>query len=414
MPLEYRNGRKKEESKYSIPILLDMPLNSHFAESFRTLATNVRFTQVDHPKGVYLVTSSMPGEGKSTLTLNLGITMPQLGMSTLVLEADLRVPSVKNSLDIQAQEGITEVLLDMVSTEVKDGVLGELTITDLHKLLELQEKTGEIRYDGGADSFSVLFHKGRIIDVDWLTRPPETGFGQLLVKSGKLTPEQLEIVVQKKQATHQRFATVVLNLGFCSVEELAGPLKLHIQENIEKLYGCGNARFRFVESPSGVSLSIDEKDAAIRTALGNIETELERTPKYLMDIIQRRITRIPGTEMSLLLCGKKPANPAELLASKRMRVLVDLLRRQFDLILIDSPPVGTVSDAAILSSLADGVILVIKALDTNHGTIARAKEQLDTVDAPMVGAVLNMLDYRKEGYYYYGKYYHKYRRYYTE
>ena len=110
--------------------------------------------------------------------------------------------------------------------------------------------------------------------------------------------------------------------------------------------------------------------------------------------------------------GGVPPNPIELLASSRMRVLLDLLKKHFDVILLDSPPVGAMSDAAVLASQCEGVIMVIKAGVTDLKQIRRGINHLEAVDAKVAGVVLNMLDKKKDPYYY-RNYVYKYENYYA-
>jgi Mrp family chromosome partitioning ATPase len=92
---------------------------------------------------------------------------------------------------------------------------------------------------------------------------------------------------------------------------------------------------------------------------------------------------------------------------------MEILQGEFDIVLLDSPPAATMSDAAVLARYCDGIIMVVKAGTTHLEEIRRAKEQLDSVKAPIVGAVLNMMDVKKDPYYY--KYYvSKYRDYYAK
>ena len=91
----------------------------------------------------------------------------------------------------------------------------------------------------------------------------------------------------------------------------------------------------------------------------------------------------------LLGAGQLPRNPAELLNSATMREVLAELRAEFDLVLIDSPPVLPVTDAAVLSKDADGALMVVAAGQTKGEQLRRAAEKLAQVHAPMVGAVLN-------------------------
>ncbi|HYP44808.1 MAG TPA: polysaccharide biosynthesis tyrosine autokinase [Propionibacteriaceae bacterium] len=92
----------------------------------------------------------------------------------------------------------------------------------------------------------------------------------------------------------------------------------------------------------------------------------------------------------LLASGSTPPNPSELLGSARMREVIANLRQQFDKIVIDTPPILPVTDAAVASSWADAVLLVIRHGHTNRAQLATASQALVNVDAPVVGCVLNM------------------------
>jgi len=114
-------------------------------------------------------------------------------------------------------------------------------------------------------------------------------------------------------------------------------------------------------------------------------------------------TSVPG--VMVLTGGPIPPNPAELVGSRRMKRLIQEFSEQYDVILIDTPPVIAVTDAAILAQEVDGVILVLASGEVNKEYAQRAKELLDKVGAKILGAVLNKVAINtSEHYYYY--YYH--------
>ncbi|MCB0354562.1 MAG: polysaccharide biosynthesis tyrosine autokinase [Bdellovibrionales bacterium] len=116
----------------------------------------------------------------------------------------------------------------------------------------------------------------------------------------------------------------------------------------------------------------------------------------------RRITVIPS--------GRIPPNPAELLGSVEMRKFLDELARNFDYVVLDSPPILPVTDSAILSRYVDGVIFVVKGGETPKQVIADAKKRLEAVGARILGTVLNDIDVNSGDYYYYNRYYSRYYR----
>ncbi len=126
--------------------------------------------------------------------------------------------------------------------------------------------------------------------------------------------------------------------------------------------------------------------------------------------VDELIHRLPVPNLSLLPCGPIPPNPAELLSSQRMRDLLADLSSRYDHILIDSPPLISVTDPVILSTLVNGVVLVVHAGKTTRDVVRRARQELANVGARTIGVVLNNLDLRRdaEGDYYRGRYYSSY------
>jgi polysaccharide biosynthesis transport protein len=106
--------------------------------------------------------------------------------------------------------------------------------------------------------------------------------------------------------------------------------------------------------------------------------------------------------------GALPPNPADLLMSHKMNEVIEELRRSFDFVLIDSPPAIAVSDAAVVSSLCDGVLLVFHAQKTSANAARQAVERLDSIGATMLGVILNGVDIRNPDYVDYRSYYPTY------
>lgn len=115
-------------------------------------------------------------------------------------------------------------------------------------------------------------------------------------------------------------------------------------------------------------------------------------------------TGIPN--LKVVTCGSLPPNPSELLGSEKTREVLGELAEMADIVLIDSPPILTVADASILSSIVDGCILVIKSAKTKIDDVRKAKERLDKVNACIVGTVLNAVE-GSPGYHHYDAYYYE-------
>ena len=205
---------------------------SPVTESYRVLRTNLQFLGLDKPLRSVVIASSVPNEGKSLTTANLGIAVAQAGSRVILVDADLRKPSLHRFFDLGHEVGLTTVL------------------------------------------------------------------------AGEATPEEA------LQDTH------VPNLRF-------------------------------------------------------------------------------------LASGPVPPNPAELLGSPRMAAAAEQLGAACDMIIYDTPPVEAVTDAAVLSTLADGVVLVVRSGAAAYNLAQRAKEALEKVKARVLGVVLDDVPPNGEGAYYY-------------
>jgi len=123
-------------------------------------------------------------------------------------------------------------------------------------------------------------------------------------------------------------------------------------------------------------------------------------------------TAVPG--LWVLAAGHLPPNPAELLGSQRFRDFIKSLREHFDLILIDSPPVMAVTDAAIAAHSANGVVFVVGSEMTSRHAARAAVEQLEQGRAHFVGAILNRVELERNSYYYSNYYRREYGQYYQQ
>lgn len=208
---------------------------SPMAEAYRTLRTNIQFSNIDKDIKCIIITSSGPGEGKSTTIVNLAVTMAQNGKKVLLIDGDLRKPKLHMYFRLHNQEGLTKLLAHNI--------------------------------------------------------------------------EYNEVI----QST-----------------------------DIENLY--------------------------------------------------------------FLASGPIPPNPSELLGSNKMRNFLNALKEEYDMILIDTPPVSVITDAAVLSTIADGTILVCAVGQASIDGAKLAKEMLQKVNANILGVVLNKIPINEGRYYKYNHY----------
>jgi succinoglycan biosynthesis transport protein ExoP len=144
---------------------------------------------------------------------------------------------------------------------------------------------------------------------------------------------------------------------------------------------------------------------ALRMATGNGLSGI-LTGAYEYD--ETLLKRVEGLDtLYLLSAGSRAPNPAELLCSIKMEKLVQTLRQKFDHVVIDSPPILPITDATIISTLVDGVIMVVESDKTSRAALNRACRVMEHSGGRILGTVFNKVDTRRDGYYGY-RYYHGY------
>ncbi|HKX27322.1 MAG TPA: polysaccharide biosynthesis tyrosine autokinase [Blastocatellia bacterium] len=113
---------------------------------------------------------------------------------------------------------------------------------------------------------------------------------------------------------------------------------------------------------------------------------------------EQLIQHFTKPRLSFLAAGPIPPNPATLISSPKMQSLLEMLKHEYDYILIDSPPFGSVSDTAILSTMVDGVVFVVQGGKSRRDVVARARNDLLSLGARILGVVLNNVHQKSEGY----------------
>jgi len=122
-----------------------------------------------------------------------------------------------------------------------------------------------------------------------------------------------------------------------------------------------------------------------------------------IEVVVNKIQNLEKLEV--LTAGNKQVSPTELLNSDSFENMIMECRKEYDFILIDTPPVLSFADASIISKVVNGVLLVVEAQETKKALVVEAKKTLDKVGATIIGVVLTKVKYKKsDNYYRYAKY----------
>ncbi|MBQ8914607.1 MAG: CpsD/CapB family tyrosine-protein kinase [Clostridia bacterium] len=120
--------------------------------------------------------------------------------------------------------------------------------------------------------------------------------------------------------------------------------------------------------------------------------------------VDKYIKKTKYQNLSIITAGGTPPNPAELLASARMGKFIEFLKQHFDIIFIDLPPVGIVSDAVIINEQVTGYLYVVRSRADDSRSLTAALSTMEQMDAKIIGLVLNDVDPKTGGYGRYGRY----------
>ena len=213
------NGNGKNKDFQARMIALNRP-KSPISEAYRIIRTNLQYSQVDGNLKTILITSPGPGEGKSTTTINLGITLANMGLKTLIIDADLRRPVVHNFFKFDKKPGLTNIL----ATEMEpDDVVKSLDIDNLYVLTSGVMPPNPSELLGSTKMRHLLQEMKAQFDIILLDSPPIIAVtdalivasevdGVLLVnKSGKSQIEGVKRADQLLKTARARFLGVVLN-----------------------------------------------------------------------------------------------------------------------------------------------------------------------------------------------------------
>lgn len=107
--------------------------------------------------------------------------------------------------------------------------------------------------------------------------------------------------------------------------------------------------------------------------------------------------------LTIITAGKIPPNPSEMLSSRAMTAFIKEMKKEFKYIILDTPPLQAVTDAQVLSTKADGVLLVVRAGSTKRDAVLNSVDLIKKVKGKVIGMVLNGVENKKNSYYYYGE-----------
>jgi Mrp family chromosome partitioning ATPase len=338
--------------------------HSKVAEAYRSLRTNLITALTNNPCRTILVTSATAREGKTTTVINLGAALARSKKKVMLVDTDIRNPMLHRMLGVKVNGGITKLVDELSTYPVKSGELDRRSLGDVFFLVRLQERSGVLKLENKNGRLEARFYKGEIIGINC----------KLHKRPGRLAVNNED----------------VLYTGNWQPDK-------HPEWKIFLADVDSGTSFYFQDTEF---ISVDGRAAGISWELLLEQLPNLRKMQTIASIITKYIQPSQMEGLWLLLCDQLPKQPADFLSSLAVRELLRILSYCFDIVLLDSPPVTAVTDACLMVSYLDGVILVMRSRKVDRKVADAALEQLQSVEANILGVVLNDIDIANDLYYY--------------
>lgn len=267
---------------------------------------------------------------------------------------------------------------------------------------------------GGVIGLAVVFLRERIDDSIRIPEDAERKLGIPVIGTIPMTDEEIapiEELMLPRTGLAEAYNALRTSLIYSSPDGLPSSLLVTSSQSSE---GKSTTAFAVAHGLSRLGKRVVLIDTDLRRPSLHKILKVDNN-LGIVDLITQRVTsespiRLSGYEnLSFLSSGPIPPNPTELLSSPRMRELVNQLQQEFDVVVLDGPPVLGLADAPILSALADATLFVVESNRSHRGGAKAAIRRLRGAHSHILGCVLTKFDVRQAGtqyyayeYYYYG------------
>jgi len=329
---------------------------------------------ISQGKRTLLITSSGPGEGKSTIAAGLARVLAGFrGIKVVLVDTDQYRPSQHRLFNVANVSGLGELLGGVYQSDPSRIEANQLGFGDWIELLQVQGRSGRLVVSEGDQAYVVSLQKGTI-----------SGIVEQKGSEDRLLADELDQAARSAQVT----------------------------ERLQRIVAMDRPRFEFSgkedELASRVRPQWPHPDAWGSDAhLARQLRDLMKRP-YLTRQIESYLKETEVGSLKILTSGAVPSDLITSAGSLPFSRLLESLSRMFDVVIVDSPPVAVTSPAEAIAQMVDGVLLVVKAGGYDVQIIRRAKERLVSRGVQLLGTILNQVDFQHADYslHYYYSYTH--------
>ncbi len=403
--------KSKQHHKRPPYVLLDTPrTKSEFAEAYRTLRANIGFLKPSVSS--LLITSAAQGEGKTITSYNLAHMMARSEKKTVVIDGDMRKPMLSRLFGASEEKGLSELLSELKSREFALGDLSsECGVYDLLHLCAMQERSGTLHVAGPSGDFSLQFVDGRIVHLERRGISIENIFLESLRSDGLLNAETADAIARKVASSLHTPLELMDRFDTLSPEQRRGAWHLLAVQMANELSGILEGEYAFSAGRPALPVAAGEYEKLNRVMRERLS---DKGSVYLLPRIMSVVRPSKLEGLSYIPCGAVPVMPGELIESDALGYLFRTLKKKYDMLILDTPPIMPAADALLAADKVDGMALVVKAGYLKKEIISKTVENIRRSNANLTGIIVNNIkahgSYYSYNYYsrYYGGYYKGY------
>ena len=369
------------------------------ADCFVSLGAEVE-RHVAQGKRTLLITSSGPGEGKSTIAAGLSRVMARLrGIKVVLVDTDQFRPSQHRLFNVDNAPGLGELLNGVYQSDPNRADANQLEFGDWIELLQVQGRSGRLVVAENDQAYVVLLLKGTIVSIVEQKGSEDRLLGDALASRGLLTASQRDSAMRLCDENREPLGDIVLRLGYVEPKALLAVRRAQIAEQLQCILAMRRPRCEFSDT-GAVELAAPMRRQRLNPDAWGIDAHLGQQLRdftkrpYLTGQIESYLKETEVGSLRILTSGVAQSDLMTSSGSVPLKRLLENLSRMFDVVIVDSPPVAVTSPAEAIAQMVDGVLLVVKAGGFDVQVIRRAKERLESRGVQLLGTVLNQVDFQ--------------------
>lgn len=345
---------------------------SPYAESIKILRTNLQYMYDKGQLQTVGVTSSLPGEGKSWVTANLAVAFANSGKKTLVIDADMRRGRQDKVFKVRRSPGLSEFL--------RADKENESVVTIKAKKVD---DTGIARFLSKINKYIKIENIPAIADIiykeEYITMSVNDNAKTKALKKESVEVEA-EVAVEPEKKTRRKTTK--------KVEEKAESAKKTTRKTTKKAEEKVEPAKKTTRKTT--TKKAEEKEEAVKkTTRRTTKTVAEEVTKQLKTTkpelkISDFVHETEIDNLYVLPAGRETIDSSELLSTERLKEILEELKKEYDIILVDTPPVSVVADGFIISRMVDTNMIVLKHGNTEINELNNIKNNIEKIGGDVI------------------------------